>query len=229
VLANSSTPVPANGAWADNSGYPDHNGTYTIENSMASPRAGRFVGGWDTLDCNNWTETQYDDLGTPTDAQGRAVTAAGVALTACKTSLPVACCSTPYKEKFVGFGTPVDGNRGGRALMNFQCASQFSGSHLCHYAEYVRASSHTTPPASGAWVDNSGFIDQNGTYTIENSLASVESGRFVGAWDTLYCKNWTETQYDDLGTLTDAQGRVVTPAGIATVACKEQHAPACCE
>src|SRR5262249_28247574 len=159
--------------------------------NMASVRSGRFVGYYDTINCGGWTETTYNSVGTPTPAFGHVVVPAGTQSMECSTPLPPARCSTPYPGSVARFSPPPTGNTGGRAGMHFVCATKFAGSHLCHWAEYVRAAGTTSPPASGAWIDVSGFYDQNGTYSIDYNMANGESGRFLGAYDTINCANWS--------------------------------------
>ena len=164
--------MPTGGAWVDYSGFHDHNGSWAVNNNLASPSAGRFVANFDSGNCGNWSETSYMSGGFSYDALGEIVIPSAVQQTQCKTTHVLACCSTPYKEKFAGFTTAtMTGAVGGRALMHFACGSQFPGSHLCHAAEYSRAASTLSPPSGGAWIDYSGYQDSNGSWKGARHIA----------------------------------------------------------
>jgi hypothetical protein len=226
--AGSPSPPPVSGAWIDDSGFPNQSGVAAVENGQASPMSGRITWFNDVTNCGNWTELSYTSMGKVADAKGRAQLPAGQAQVACKTALPIACCSTPAPV-FAGYTDAEDGNRGGRAQMHALCNGKFFGSHLCHISEYYLAAPAGPPPPSGAWVDNSGFPSQFGTSVTENSLSSIDAGRITTFYDTGNCGNWSETTYTSMGNLADAQGRVVTPAGPKMTACKDQHPAACCQ
>ena len=62
--------------------------------------------------------------------------------------------------------------------MHQRCGQAFAGSHLCHVAEYERATPTITPPATGAWLDASGFATPEGG-VLETRLAAVNVGRWT--------------------------------------------------
>jgi hypothetical protein len=230
TLADSATAVPSSGAWLDYSASVDHFGSSQLMAALGGPAQGRYAGFLDTGNCGNWTETTYVSAGSTLIATGETIVPSGSQQQKCATTLPVACCASPYKERFRGFTTSTtSGAAGGRAMMNFQCASQFSGSHLCHFAEYTRAAPTASPPASGAWIDYSGAIDQFGSAQLMASQASVATARYVGFLDTGNCGNWTENTYVSAGSTLNATGGTITPAGFTNVLCSTARPLACCQ
>jgi hypothetical protein len=217
-LASSATPVPAGGAWIDNSGAAD--GSYTgasFVDDVATPDAGRITA-WNAYTCWGWSTTS--------SAWGLTLNPDGEYITWCTTTHVLACCSTPYRERFRGFtAATTTGAAGGRAQMNFLCGQEFAGSHLCHIAEYNRATPTTTPPASGAWVDASGFATPSGG-TEENALAAKNLGRFTAKADYENCDNWTATAIPGSYTL---QGLAVAPVHAYSMSCATARPLACCE
>jgi hypothetical protein len=216
-LANSSTPIPAGGAWMDSSATADGAGESSSD-EIASRDSAR-VTGWGQFNCWSWSD--------PSSAWGTALESDGGAyIAACTTTHVLACCSTPYQEHFRGFTTATTtGAAGGRAQMNYKCGQEFAGSHLCHIAEYNRATPTTTPPASGAWVDASGFPTPNGGQE-EDSLASKHLGRVTGPGDYTNCDNWTATAIPGEYGL---QGLTVEPVHPYSVSCAVARPLACCE
>jgi hypothetical protein len=221
-LANSATPVPAAGAWIDQgAGIDAFNGTvYAI--TLATIETGRYIGQAAFGNCDNWTAAI--DGGNPTS--GAVVTPAGVFNHTCTETHVLACCSSPFQEKFRGFTTTHTTGvlAGGRAAMHAACGAQFASSHMCHIAEYYRASPTTTPPAGGAWLDGSGYFRT--TFTQETfETASAQAGRFTDQAPFSNCDNWTAAV--DGGNPTN--GAIVTLAGSATALCTTSHPIACCQ
>jgi len=61
---------------------------------------------------------------------------------------------------FAGFtSATTTGNAGGREAMHALCNAAFSGSHMCHAAEYNLATSATPVPSAGAWIAGSATIN----------------------------------------------------------------------
>jgi hypothetical protein len=100
---------------------------------------------------------------------------------------------------------------------------QFTGSHMCHLAEYSRAAATQTPPSGGAWVDLSGYL--RGGSMLSYSVASSHMGRYVSSIDSGNCDNWTAGA---VGTV-QTSGTVVTATGTSSAICTTAHAIACCE
>ena len=225
-LANSATVIPAAGVWIDSSaGIENVGGTASISNNSASVELGRYVGGHPQINCTNWTAA-IDSSTNPTLAE--ILTAATTMQLQCTNARSLACCSTPYTESFRGFTTAqVSGVRpGGRAEMHQICGAQFPGSHLCHVAEYERASSTVPPPAAGAWIDSSSYLRSSGGSNIENTLAAVQLGRYIGGHPQINCTNWTAA-IDSSTNPTLAE--VLTTATVSQTQCTTTHPLACCE
>lgn len=222
-LSSSATPVPAAGAWIDASGgITGNSGTVAVANDLANADLGRFSGVLDFHNCENWTassaggNTTFGDIMTP----------AGWTDVLCTTTHVLACCSTPFLEKFRGFTTATTtGVTSGRAAMHALCGTQFPGSHLCHIAEYERAQVTVSPPAAGAWIDASGYFETAGGGTVANDAATSHVGRFSGVLDFHNCENWTAATAGGNTTF----GDVITPAGWTDVLCTTQHSLACCQ
>ena len=220
-LANSATPVPAAGAWIDPSGVNNNSGGQ-LTNTLGFADAGRYTGFAFQQNCDNWTATI--DGGNVTD--GDTVVPSGITIAQCTTTHVLACCSTPFSEKFKGFtaATTTGALAGGRAAMHALCGTEFPGSHMCHAAEYYRANSATTPPAAGAWIDPSGFSSASGG-DLTNAVASCLASRYVGFAFQQNCDNWTATI--DGGNVTD--GDTVVATGITIAQCTTSHTVACCQ
>ncbi len=214
-LANSATPVPASGAWIDTSSGGD--GAFEMfdtSDGVATSRSGRHVGQHLYANCHSWTTTAQ--------ASGLVVHTSGAGYIACAERRPLACCTTPYRERFRGFTSAmVTGDAGGRAAMHGRCAAELSGSHLCHAAEYARATPVISPPASGAWIDASGFALREGG-TRESSVASANAGRWTGRSIYDNCTNWVDAS----ATLS---GTVVAPGLTSSASCATARPLACCE
>ena len=191
---------------------------------IAHPVAGRYAFPSDTLSCTSWQNGSSTQSGT-------IIAPAAAASVTCDALLPLACCSTPYRETFAGFTTAhVNGERGGRGGMNLICGSEFAGSHICHTAEYIRAHSTTSPPVSAAWIDGSvlSLVGHDSTTpapgreheTLNNYFGGQSMGRLVTtAWGSASnCRNWTSSEAIEQGS--------VLPQAYDT--CAAIHAVACC-
>jgi hypothetical protein len=202
VQSGSGTTPPTGGAWIDPStsdGTSDHN--------AGMPGSGRYLYG---ADCQDYTSTSSTMLGTTVSAAGSIVSGY------CNASRALACCNTPQKVRFVGMTrTAVDGNQGGRTKLHAACAAEFPGSHLCHAAEWVRASSATTIPTGGAWIDPStsdGKTDHN--------AGMPGSGRYLYGAD---CQDYTSASATMLGTTISVAGSIVSGY------CNAARVVACCQ
>jgi hypothetical protein len=221
-LAVSATPIPAGGAWVDASAVvdPAFDGLAFVD-GLAGPDAGRytgrgggFVSGHDN--CDSWTVAASEEGLTiaPTGSSTGAVD------TACTTAHVLACCSTPYREHFRGFtSATTTGAAGGRTQMHASCGREFPSSHLCHVAEYGRATPATRPPAGGAWLDSSGIVTASGA-VLDDAVASSRAGRVTQSAEN--CSNWTT----DDGSV---EGLTAVPDGSSTLACSVARPLACCD
>jgi hypothetical protein len=223
-LSNSASPVPAEGAWVDYSVYLDGSGIHLNFATAAATAMGRLTSSDNTGNCSNWSQLTYSSPAV--DTKGLLLTATGTKNELCKNPHPIACCSSRYREKFRGFSTPLAGNAGGRAMMHFACASQFAGSHLCHFAEYIRAGSTTTPPVSGAWIDFSTYVDSSGVHLNFGTAATSLMGRYVSSDNTGNCANWSQLTYSGNA---DTKAYVLLTSGPAPDVCKTARPAACCE
>jgi hypothetical protein len=143
-LSNSPLDPPSTGAWLDPSAEYDSSSTYN-----SSPQAGRAPQGYSCLSYGHDGNTYG----------GTSVSASGSIgwNTDCDKAKPLACCSTPSKTRFAGFTRATKtGKMGGRARAHQLCNTEFPGAHYCHAAEYLRANSAATIPATGVWIDPSG-------------------------------------------------------------------------
>ncbi|MBL9017271.1 MAG: hypothetical protein JNL83_23995 [Myxococcales bacterium] len=223
-LANSATIPPVSGAWLDPSGgLMVSSGDTRLSDTVASADHGRYIGSIYSYNCSNWTQAQTT-AGTTT--YGETITRGGTLTQPCTTTRPLACCTTPFAEAFRGYTTAtVSGVRtGGRAEMHQLCGAEYAGSHMCHLAEYHRAHATSSPPAAGAWVDASGYLDSAAQLTIE--VASGEIGRYTGSIYSYNCSHWTQAQTTS-GTTT--YGLTITPAGSLTQVCTGVRSIACCQ
>lgn len=100
--------------------------------------------------------------------------------------------------------------------MHQRCDASFSGSHLCHAAEYVLSNSMAQVPAGGAWLDPS--MDHEGLLTFS---ASPTFGRYAAYNGT--CDNWNDAT-------TSYTGARVTEGGAVTTSydCNVSRPLACC-
>ena len=222
-LSNSATVPPTAGAWMDASGaVAQDTGDVFLTTGLASIEAGRYTSFAFQQNCDNWTAAS--DNGNVTDAV--TITPSGTSLAQCTTSHVLACCSTPFAEKFKGYtpATTTGVLAGGRAAMHALCGTAFAGSHMCHAAEYFRANTATPVPAGGAWIDPSGF-PRSGGGSISNSIAIATAGRYASFAFQENCDNWTAAT--DNGNVTD--GLTITAAGPAIAQCTTSHVVACCQ
>ncbi len=225
--ANSATPVPGGGAWVDMSAYAEGSSIYR-RTYFAGPRMGRYASSNTSENCSNWTAIDYDYLGTPRDTNGTVVNAGGAGIDLCNVSRALACCTSPYVERFAGYtATSYTGDVGGRAIANFHCASEFAGSHICHVAEYDRAHPNAAPPTDGAWVDMSAYAEGSSIYR-RTYFAGARMGRYASSNTSENCSNWTAIDYDYLGTPRDTNGTAVKPEGAGIELCNVARPFACC-
>jgi hypothetical protein len=221
-LASSATVPPASGAWLDMSGGVEgYNANVQVENELASVSLGRYTAQNYTGNCNNWTATMSGTNVT----FGEVINPASTAVVQCSTSHALACCSTPYVEGFRGFtsASVTGAHTGGRAEMHQLCGAQFAGSHMCHVAEYQRASATVTPPAGGAWLDMSGYLRTS--TSVDNTISPSFMGRYTAQNYTGNCNNWTATMSGTNVTF----GETITDAGTAVAQCSGARPIACCE
>lgn len=214
-LAASGASVPASGAWIDAScieqdaGGTVESGRLGCGDPVASSDSGREVYSSSGGNCSNWTTTAGLSNGAVI------IEPASTQYAACNVARAIACCNTPYRERFRGFTSATHtGAMGGRAAMHRACAQEFAGSHLCHLAEYWRANPTTTPPAGGAWLDHSSFND-----ITEDMGAMPRSGR--STYPSSACTAWTNASAVDLAL-------TITPAGDQSQACSVARPLACC-
>lgn len=221
-LATPATIVPSTGAWIDTSGdYDGLTGDPSSVSSLAGKNVTRYVGVSD-YNCYNWTTSMS---GTST-IFGLTVTRASASGIACTNQRPLACCSSPYKERFRGFTTAtVTGARpGGRNEMHQMCGAQFPGSHLCFVSEYYRGTPKTAPPASGAWVDVNGYMRNSYDALTSSSFSGPTVPRYTGLSD-YNCYGWSQTTS---GT-TNLFGAAITSRGQDTKLCTSSLPAACCD
>jgi hypothetical protein len=220
-LSNSASLAPIGGAWIDHTGgVGAADGNDGVFDDLASPDVGRWT---DALNgnCENWTSNTDGFNAT----SGPLLVPVGRSSDPCTNTHVLACCASPYKEKFRGFTTAQPtGVAGGRAVMHQLCGAEFAGSHLCHFSEYYRSAGTTSPPAGGAWIDHSGFMRTSGGANVANDIASTHFGRYTGALNG-NCENWTSNT-DGFNT---TSGPTVTPAGRASAVCTTTHPLACCQ
>jgi hypothetical protein len=144
---------------------------------------------------------------------------------------PVACCSTPFKEKFRGLTAAVTGAFGGagRTAAHATCASAFAGSHLCHGTELTRTHLAITLPAAGVWVDSSGYFNSGSEYVRWEVASSQDSGRYTAASNSWNCLNWTSNTWVSGSTTYPASGLILTGAGYSSGPCNTARPLACCQ
>lgn len=207
LMASSPVPIPSTGAWLDISGNLEGNLV-----SASSPHFGRATS--PGYSCNDWTNNSTTAYGTTATAAG-GINGGG---NACDKARPLACCSSPTKARFAGF-TPATttGKVGGRAAMHAMCATAFSGSHLCHAAEYVRSNPAAAGPVDGAWLDISADLKGN---LVSWGLPAAGRAPSPG----YSCNDWTNDA-------TTAYGSIATTAGGINgggKSCDKARPLACC-
>lgn len=201
VLSTTTATVPASGAWLDPSLTLD--GAYT---GSGAPAFGRSSSSYS---CIHWTDASGNYAGTYVKAN------AGISNGGnCATAKPLACCNGTPKVAFAGFTSSM-AVLNGRSGMHAACNAEFSGSHMCHGAEYLRTVSSMTPPAQGAWLDPS--VDITGNYVSGGSAAY---GRSMGSYS---CIDWTDISGNYAGTYVTASGSISNGGN-----CSTQKQIACC-
>jgi hypothetical protein len=185
TLTSSAVTPPADGAWIDSS----------HSSGLASLRQ------MNGTSCESWTRSSTSYYGIYVMAS------AGLSSTDCSKSKALACCNSPSRTRFAGFtrGT-TNGDGGGRTKQHQLCASEFAGSHLCHYVEYVRAHSATVPPASGAWIDDSLSMNAGGARAMNGTS----------------CESWTRSSSSYYGIYLQPSG------GVSSTDCTKTKPLACC-
>ncbi len=231
ALANVALDVPASGAWVDPSAAVALSGNTFVEMSspfftsvdsaravaVSNPRAPADAS------CNQWQST---------NAAGAYLTNAGPALaTDCAAARVVACCSTRFRERLAGYtSATTTGAIGGRSGANRRCQAEFPGSHICHSAEYARATPSSAPPAQGAWIDRSFLAvpsiqtspnpDILGTQTFSGHARAGR--RMDDPTLTPNCANWTSGS-------NSVDAAAVVQAGIlSSSSCDALRSLACC-
>lgn len=188
IQSTSSIAPPSSGAWIDASTM---SGTSLANNG--SVKAGRFLG---ANNCSSWNNTGGGDFGATVNALGT-IDIYGD----CSTARQLACCNTPTKARFAGFTTStITGAAGGRWKMHALCATAFAGGHMCHSAEYLRASSAASVPSGGAWIDASTL---NSTSVANSGVP--DSARFLGSPS---CSSWNNSGGADYGTIVTEVGSI---------------------
>ena len=221
-LANSATVPPANGAWIDVSGgILASTGDPGLSTGVASVDLGRYTTTNLSYNCSTWSlETTGGNTTT-----GETIKPGGTETQVCTTTHPLACCSTPFAEKFRGYtSATVTGVRpGGRAEMHQLCGAAFAGSHMCHLAEYYRAHATGAPPAAGAWIDASGYPDISGE--LANGVAPRKVGRYTVSNLSYNCSTWSLATTGGNTTT----GLTIMSGGTSTQLCTDARSIACCQ
>lgn len=230
-LANSATTVPASGAWIDPSILPYALSSDSDLTYESAPGFGREDF---SFTCFSWTSNTSTGTWSASFLRADGLvqsTSSNVAPAqpACNLQRALACCNGAPKVQFAGFTTVQPDGAGvgnGRPGMHAACASEFTGSHMCHIAEYLRTGSGTTIPATGAWLDPS--------VNERNEIVTGGSPRFGRMTSRYSCNGWTtntasgswsSTHLDTDGSA-HLQSSNVFPAQIGCTA----HRPiACCK
>ena len=206
ILATSTALIPTEGAWID----PSEDETAGFANS-GGPGFGRRTS---SSNCNDWTHTVTGTYnGYFVDAAG-----GGLLTSYCDVTRPIACCNGIPRVQFAGFTatTYLGGTAGGRPARHGHCNDAFPGSHMCHYAEYLRTRSTATIPGDGAWLDPSEAPD--GSFS---NAGLPSAGRRTASSN---CNHWTHTisgTYN--GYYVDSPG-----GGLVTAYCDNLKSIACC-
>jgi len=205
LFANSTAIIGSEGAWIDAS--EDEVGDFT--NSGGATFGRRTA----SSSCNYWTHSAAGTYA------GYSLRSDGALITdSCNETKPIACCNGVARVSFAGFtATSYDGgSSGGRAARHGLCDSEFVGSHMCHFAEYLRTRSTTAVPNSGAWLDASSAPDgsfSNGGIPAAGRRTSSSS-----------CNYWTHSTAG-----THAGYSLRSPgAALITAGCDEMKPIACC-
>jgi hypothetical protein len=223
-LTGSATTVPASGAWIDPS--VDVNGDFTLDSSTSFGREAR------STTCTAWTtDSETNFTTTFLQPNGRVTTASSGTLPrppGCGTLRALACCNGAPKVIFAGFTTATNTGGGfsanGRPGMHAACNAELPGSHMCHIAEYQRANSPVSVPASGAWIDPS--VDELGDFTLGAAprFGRETSESTCAGWTNSLTSNGTATYLgaDGIGH-TESSGTLPQPPG-----CGATRPIACC-
>jgi len=133
---------------------------------------------------------------------------------------------TRRRERFRGFtSAATTGAAGGRELMHRLVRRRIRRSHMCHFAEYERATPSTVPPATGG-------VARHHRLPV-GLVVDVHPHRHRGGerrplHDSHYpqnCDNWTATMDGSYPTT----GTAIAPKGAVYPACSEAHVVACCQ
>jgi MFS family permease len=218
----------ASGAWLDPSVLPyalSYDASLTFQGGLGS---GRWT---DSYTCDSWTSANASSFSNtylaPTGQIATASSNTAPLPPGCNTLRSLACCNGTPKAQFAGFTSMITNGgsiAGGRPGMHGVCASEFTGSHMCHAAEYIRAASGVTIPSSGAWLDPS--------VNERDELVLGGSPRF-GRWTSSYtCNGWTSASGTSFSsTFLDADGDIKTHSSNTAplpVGCAAQRPIACC-
>ncbi len=207
ISSNSTTTVPASGAWLDSS--VDAEGNRTVD---GGPHFGRFQ----SSTCNSWSTGSSSGSATHVRPSGHTVTWSSASQ--CDAVRPLACCDGTSAIQFAGFSTATsNGNMGGRAAAHQLCTQEFFGSHLCHAAEYLQSNSTASVPASGAWLDPS--VDLVGDRTVGGSS---RFGRHLSS----ACSSWSTSSSSGSATHVRPSGGIVTWSSASQ--CDAVRSLACC-
>jgi len=227
-LTNSPTTVPATGAWIDPSimAYALSAGSDLTFDS--APAFGREAFNYT---CASWTSSSNTSFQTtflrPDGRVQSASSSTAPTPPACDVQRPLACCNGAPKTSVAGFTTVTPDGAGfgtGRPGMHAACAAQFTGSHMCHIAEYLRAGSPVSVPASGAWIDPS--------LNERNEIVFGGSPRFGRMTQQYTCSGWTNnsgTSYQ--ATFLDVDGSAHTQTSSSAplqIGCAAQRPIVCC-
>ena len=109
--------------------------------------------------------------------------------------------------------------------MHRLCGVEFPGAHMCHFAEYERATPTTVPPAAGAWLDTTGFQSGASSTYVRTDAAAANGGRYTDPLYSQNCDNWTATTDGSYPT----SGTAIAPKGAVYPPCSEAHVVACCQ
>lgn len=123
--------------------------------------------------------------------------------------------------RFAGFTSAAfDGAQGGRQEMHALCAAEFSGSHLCHGAEYAMATPTDMVPAEGAWMDGS-FNGVSVGSGFSCFHASMDFGRHSESSSSYNCLGWTSNA-------SNVRAYRAAPSGCELDYCDDARPLACC-
>ena len=187
-LTNSATTVPASGAWIDPSIIPYALSSDSDLTFESAPGFGREDFSYT---CASWTSSATSGTWSSSflrpDGSVQATSSnTSPAPPGCDVPRALACCNGAPKVQFAGFTAIHPDGAGvgnGRPGMHAACAAEFSGSHMCHIAEYLRTGSGTPVPAIGAWIDPS--VNEH------NDLVTGGSPRFGRMTARSSCNGWT--------------------------------------